>query len=279
MNILQTLPDSPWFAWTSMAVGVIGILLAIVFYIKGRKQRRVNGWYSTSIIVDVNGWYSTSIIVDDKQTSVEDLTVFYHGVAVNSLFVTRFVIKNTGNCIIERKDIYPSCPLHIKCDDNANVLYARVIEQSSDTINCSISPINDKNDLEIAFESLEKSEYVAVNIYHTDNTNLLFLLDGKIKEGTITNSVEFTLVSYKRMIIFYCMVPIFFGTVVFLSTGSLGQACLWFFVMAVGILLSLLVLLGLDMVDMSPGDMEYMKRQIKKKITKGGMKWRDKSPK
>ena len=140
MNILRTLPNSPWFSWIGMAGTVIGILLAIVFYIEGRKQRRVNGWYSTSKIVD------------DKQTSVEDLTVFYHGVAVNSLFVTRFVIKNTGNCIIERKDIYPSCPLHIKCDDNANVLYARVIEQSSDTINCSISPINDKNDLENAIE-------------------------------------------------------------------------------------------------------------------------------
>ncbi len=269
MNILQTLPDSPWFAWTSMAVGVIGILLAIVFYIKGRKQRRVNGWYSTSKIVD------------DEQTHVEDLTVFYHGVAVKRLFVTRFVIRNTGNCIIERKDIYPSCPLHIKCDESANVLYARVIEQSSDTINCDIKQINDDNNLEIDYESIEKREYVVINIYHTDNTNILFLLDGKIKEGSIVNSVAQAWSFFKTMSVFACAISITLGVVELVRTESAINAFSVFFTGLSSYILAIIMirLKLIKNIEIDPGDIEYIKRQINRKIIQWRMKWQNTSQK
>jgi hypothetical protein len=252
-----------------MAGTVIGILLAIVFYIKGRKQRRVNGWYSTSKIVD------------DKQTSVEDLTVFYHGVAVKRLFVTRFVIRNTGNCIIERKDIYPSCPLHIKCDESANVLYARVIEQSSDTINCDIKQINDDNNLEIDYESIEKREYVVINIYHTDNTNILFLLDGKIKEGSIVNSVAQAWSFFKTMSVFACIISITFGAIELVRTESAINAFGMFFSGLLScILATIMIRLKLiKNIEMDPGDIEYIKRQINRKIIQWRMKWQNTSKK
>ena len=175
MNILKTLPDSPWFAWTSMAVGVIGILLAIVFYIKSQKR------------ISLSGSSVTQIFIHDEQTRLDNLKVIYNGKEIRSLYVTKYTIVNTGNEVIKYEAIDSKNPLEIHSEKKAGVLFAKVIWQTSDHIALNVETDIDNQIIRIRFGRFEKKDKVIIYIYH-ENSYAAFSLCGEIEGGSISKS-------------------------------------------------------------------------------------------
>ena len=55
--------------------------------------------------------------------------------------------------------------------------------ESSDTINATV--ISDNKDVPILFDSLEKGEFIVLNVYHTGSIDTKIKVSGKIKEGKV----------------------------------------------------------------------------------------------
>lgn len=182
MGVFAQWSNEPWFSWSGWIFGLISILLSIVFFIKGRKKKILH-WT-----------YNTNIFIDNKQTDVEELTVLFNGEQINRLFVTTLEIKNVGNQFISSNDIYEDHPLTIKAERDAGLLFTKVMSESNDTIKCKIHTIDDSETLEkifqLSFDTFEVKDSVSVSIYHTEDRNTKFDVDGRIRGGKIVDLVR-----------------------------------------------------------------------------------------
>ena len=159
-----------------MVCNCFGLICAIIIPILQRKRKQLVMSYSV-----VN-------LLNQSVSELEDLKISYHGLDVKQLAIVTIIIKNTGNCIIDRKDIYPGHDLKITRGYNldSQILYSNIVSQSSDTIECKLKTID--NDVYVEFQTFEKMDSVKINLYYSGSMHLECKLEGKIKEGKIINT-------------------------------------------------------------------------------------------
>ena len=172
-NLIQQNPYLVVFGWTAT---VLGLICAVIIPIIQRKRKQLVMSYSV-----VN-------LLNQSVSGLEDLKITYRGVDVEQLSVATIKIKNTGNSIIDHKDIYPGHDLKIMEDNNSDsqILYSNIVSQSSDTIECELKNID--NVVYIAFQTFEKKDNVTVSVYYSGAAHLKCKLEGRIKEGKIINT-------------------------------------------------------------------------------------------
>lgn len=128
--------------------------------------------------------YETNVLVTNKLSDIEGIEILLKNEKVNQLSVTSIEITNNGNTIIEDNDVYEGHKLRIvPRSDVGDIIYSKLVYESSDYINSSIA--TNKDSVEFRFNSLEKSDCVVVNVYHTGGKSAVFEIVGKIKEGKI----------------------------------------------------------------------------------------------
>lgn len=126
------------------------------------------------------------MLVENSLSKLEGLDIKFHGNAIDTLSVTGVKLFNSGNTIVEKKDVYKNHEILIAFDDpDVQILSYKIVYQSSDTISAEVSE-NEKG-LIVSFEAMEKKEYLIAYIYHTGGINSKIKVDGKIKEGKILN--------------------------------------------------------------------------------------------
>lgn len=174
-TILKQISNNPIIVLTGWLGTMIALIIAIILPIIQKKRKRIN--YQ----------YSTNVLITDKLSEVNDLQVTFKNEPIESLSVTSINLANNGNVTIENNDIYKGHNLTIIPKDvNTTILFAKVISQSSDTVECDIHYTNEN--ATISFQTFEKGDYTNINIYHTGNDDSEFEVKGKIKEGKITST-------------------------------------------------------------------------------------------
>ena len=167
--MLERLMTNP-VAWAVLAASTItSVVLAIVFYLKGKEKK------------EFSYCLRSSTLIRGKKRKLDKLSVTYAGERIDDLCVSRFTIWNSGNKTLNRHDMVSTKEVTITTTDGSRILDAELIACSEETNKFSVQ-ITDKYTVKILFDYVDKREGAVVQILHTGMDGTLEI-DCKIKGG------------------------------------------------------------------------------------------------
>ena len=170
---VRALANDPIIALGGFALGVLGILLAIIFYVKAKKEK-VPCYQVRS-----------NTLIEGLHKALDGLQLHYKGTLQERLTVTKMVFWNAGRETIDRRDLVAAEPIGIVCSKQLNVLDAQIIQASAVANAVALKKMvelgPDKNLYPIEFDYLDNKEFFVVQIVHTGPDDEEFRIRGKIK--------------------------------------------------------------------------------------------------
>ncbi len=167
--MLEQLTSNPFVQLSSIVIGILGVILAIIFYLK-TKEKKEFSYFSSSIS-----------FITKEESKYKKLSVTYDGQKIDNFCVTKFYIWNSGNKTINASDMADYRELTLTTSGEGRILDADIIACSDDTNKFSVQVI-DKQTLKIPFNYVDINEGIIVQIQHTGIQNI-FEIDCKIKGG------------------------------------------------------------------------------------------------
>ena len=100
MDMLNKFLDNEYFNLIGLLIGLIGVLLAIVFYFKSRRKLRVS--YEIKYFN----------LIEDNISNLTGFKAIYNGEELENLTAVKVIIWNSGNNLLEKSDISTINPLY-----------------------------------------------------------------------------------------------------------------------------------------------------------------------
>lgn len=182
-ELTKWIADNPvvttWITLISL-LGVLITVIALILQIKDKKRRAIH--YTVSY----------AILVDDEVAKINGIKILFQDKEVSTVAISTIKLWNGGNEILEESNFYPEHELKIVVPQNEKILATAIIEETDDTCKVKILESNRKeNEAVISFYCLEPQQGAIINVYHTNVDEQEAKLDGKIKDGKVTNkSIE-----------------------------------------------------------------------------------------
>ena len=154
---------------TGTIVGVIGIVLAVVFYLKGKEKK------------EFSYCLRSRTLIRKKKAKFEKLSIDYGGKKIDDLCVSNLTIWNSGNKTLNASDMVTSKELTITALEDGKILDVEILKCSEETNKFSLQ-LFDEHTVKILFDYVDKMEGVVIQIIHT-GTNDSIEIDCKIKGG------------------------------------------------------------------------------------------------
>ncbi len=167
LRSLAKITKSEYFALTTFILAIISIVLAYIFYRKGRKTIRL-----------IHSLTSYALIENNK-SKFPRLKIFYDDMNLDNFSIAQLIIKNFSNTSIKADDIAPSDPIKLTIDGEAEILEAEIIYQKDKTNNFQINKI-DKNTILIKFDFIDPKDETSIQIYHTGFSQADLKISGSI---------------------------------------------------------------------------------------------------
>ncbi|WP_272567633.1 hypothetical protein [Providencia sp. PROV255] len=164
----KNLMSDPLYSGSAgISIGLIGILLAIFFYIKSEAKPKL------SSAVEFR-----SLIGKEHSELSPQISVLFEGKQVDSVSSSEFVIWNSGKSVIDKSALDTKQPLRITFKDSTQILRYQIKNINSETV----SPALKLQDgcIFIEFDFIEKNEGFRIEILHTGDYDSL-ALTGKLK--------------------------------------------------------------------------------------------------
>jgi hypothetical protein len=161
---------SPYLNIIGCALGILGITLAIVFYLRSRRIKLLS--YTARSFT----------LLSNAVTSLSDFSASYRNNELKNLAVTKILLWNSGNELITSTDIANNDPVRIVFPLHARVLNANVTTMSSisNLVRADVNPMK-QNEIIYSFDYLGVNEGCLVSILHTSESPLEVSLCGTIK--------------------------------------------------------------------------------------------------
>jgi len=164
---LNSILGSPWARLVTLILAIIGPLLAIFFYSKGRKERLP--------CYDTLGFN----LVKSFKGRFEALQVLYDGRLVHDLTVTRVILWNAGRETIRAEDVAGNDPIAIRPTTQCVILDAKVVQKNNLASQFEVDLRN--SNVICRFEYLDKDEGAVIQIVHTGGGAHLIEVGGSVK--------------------------------------------------------------------------------------------------
>ncbi|MFC1888958.1 hypothetical protein ACFL4G_04295 [Thermodesulfobacteriota bacterium] len=165
-----TANDLPSIA--SVVVGLIGVLLAVVFYIKGRRMKRAR--------------YSTvgRTLIETSTPTVDGLTLLYNDRALERVTVTKVAVWSAGTETLRQSDIASQAELAVQFKEGAEILSASVlyVSEVANKVWLKDKPVECVSGWEVpfGFEFLEPRQGAVLQFVHTGSWSHGVTVAGKI---------------------------------------------------------------------------------------------------
>jgi hypothetical protein len=154
-GFIEECVKNPWFQVSGFAVGVVGIVLAILIWLVTRHYKRI--WY------DVRSF----TLVERERSTVPGLQVFFEKKPVDALTISKICIWNSGKDALRQQDFAPLRPLRISvAKPEIEILEGSVIQTSSRNSTCKITRTG-RNSYGVEFDFLDPSNGWVLQIAHT----------------------------------------------------------------------------------------------------------------
>lgn len=176
MDYLQPIVQHPLFGITSFIIGLLGVVLAYVFYRLGRKSKNPC-WDLTS--------YN---LISGFSKKLPQLDIKYSGQPVENLTISRLRFWNAGLETIDVSDIADAAPLKIVPNNAITLLDVKLLVENSESSRFLISTAPDQSAAFLNFDFVDKGEGCVIQVIHTGKTSEDIRFSGTIKgAGNIEN--------------------------------------------------------------------------------------------
>lgn len=139
-----------------LAIGVLGIILAYVFY-KNSKPVRLLAVGTRSFPV-----------ISKRAESIADLDVRLKGQPASTISLTYLAIWNAGTESLRRQDIPAGEPLMVRAQDGVKILSATLAEATRTTNQVAIGAVNENQaSVPVAFEFLNPGDGALIHVVHS----------------------------------------------------------------------------------------------------------------
>lgn len=143
-------------AWLSLAVGVVGVVLAVVFYLRGRKQVR-----PVFRVRDLE-------IVSDDTTRWPGLGVTYRKTPVKRLTLSEITFWNAGTDTLDGDALVVQDLLRVEVPEDVEILDARVAVKTRDVTDFTVEPVaGTTRSAALRFDFLDPGDGATVLVMHT----------------------------------------------------------------------------------------------------------------
>src|SRR5947209_11443399 len=108
------LAKNPWLTLLGFMVAVVGFILGIIFYFKGKKEK-----------IPCYSLWSINI-VRDLETKLKGLKVLYANSEVQNFTLSKLALWNAGRETINKQDIPEAEPLAVKLINGSKILDVQI---------------------------------------------------------------------------------------------------------------------------------------------------------
>ena len=174
-ELLQKFVQNPMFQLLSLGLGLIGIILAVLFYIKSRRYK--------APMYEI----SSTTLIENLSAKLTGLEVNFKGIPQERITVSRLVFWNDGSDTIRLTDLTNMAPITIQLASGAKLLDASVVHVSEEANQFSIITKQESTQEDapshiiISFDYLDKYEGGVIQIVHTGKSTHAISVTGKVK--------------------------------------------------------------------------------------------------
>ncbi|CAM4412690.1 hypothetical protein ZORO111903_19630 [Zobellia roscoffensis] len=183
-NIIYELKSLSGINIVFLILSLLGIFLAIFFFINGKREKLP--YYRIK----------SFSIVDEKISSLDNLKVEFKGSEISNLTSTQIAIFNVGELAIKKDDIALKDKLRIETNSNVQILDWKIKYVSNEINNFSVDHISNK--LEIDFDYFSKNEGIIIQLFHNGKSSEELDVKGTIINAKPLTLAEGTLLKGKR---------------------------------------------------------------------------------
>jgi hypothetical protein len=168
-NNFNSLMQNPFVTMISLILALIGVLLAIIFYIKGKRKK------------SLQYCFKNDLLIENFNQRIEGLNIKYLDKSISKLMVTKIAFWNNGTETINVEDIPCNDKLSIVIDKDYEILNVSMICILNETNNINFDLLEDGKKIIIDFEYIDKNDGFVMQIFHTANDYKNFDICGTIK--------------------------------------------------------------------------------------------------
>ncbi len=152
-DILQLL-SKPWIG---SALGIVGILAAIVFYTRSRRISRLSFQKDEVAIIGGSG-----------AAFPEEVQITFGDARVDRVTATRYVVWNSGNTTLSGTQIVDADPLRLELESSNKVLKAEIL-RASRSVNAVTLRAHDTrvSTVDIGFDYLDPNDGFTLEVIHS----------------------------------------------------------------------------------------------------------------
>jgi len=170
-QIFKALSESPLVQVGGLLLGAIGIILAIVFYIRSRRVSRVR--YDSS----------ARALVEGLSGALDGIEVRYKGSPQDRITVSRFAFWNAGTETIRAND-FTDDRLRIAGTPGIKILDHRIVESNDETNKIEVGQVEETEEetsIGIGFDYLDSNDGAVAQLVHDGPALTRFRLAGSLK--------------------------------------------------------------------------------------------------
>jgi hypothetical protein len=170
---IEMITGNPWFSFISLAVTVISLVAAFIFYRKSRREK-----------TPCYGVIRQSII-ENSAPLLPGLSVHFNGIVQEAITVAKVAFWNCGNETIVHQDVAEAKPLTIIVEKGVDVLGATVLKRTDSANQFQISEPQKQKDgstsIPFGFDFLDSGDGGLVQVVHNGGQMTRVWVDGRIK--------------------------------------------------------------------------------------------------
>lgn len=169
---LQSLANNPIITLGGFALGIIGIVLAVIFYVRSIKERLP--------CFEMN----SNTIIEGLHKALDGLQLHYKGTPQERITVTKLAFWNAGRETIDKRDLVETDPIGIAYPSTLEILDIQVTQVSAKSNSVKLGSTTVQGNVHfypIDFEYLDNKDYFVIQIIHSGKATEHIEFKGKIK--------------------------------------------------------------------------------------------------
>ena len=168
-NIFDFLKGNIWFNITTLFIAILGVICAIVFFIKGKKSKK-----PTYMV-------ATNNLVRDSFKDIDSVQITYKRENITNLSVSKVTFWNAGKDTIQKFDVPKRFPIKITIKEGYRILDAKIIYQKNIANSIKAHLNSENNEVIISFDYLDFEDGFVLQIFHTADSSDEISVNGTIK--------------------------------------------------------------------------------------------------
>jgi hypothetical protein len=147
-----------WLGIAELVVGTVGVVLAVFFYVKGKRKLQLS--YTIQ---------NTQLIGGSGGILPEQVSISYEGNQITNLAKANYMVWNSGTDPIRHQDIVSGGPIMLNMQGSPRILKASILKSSLPQNGVKINRVSEKapQNLEVDFEFLETGQGFNAEILYT----------------------------------------------------------------------------------------------------------------